>query len=569
MIALQASPLNGSIIGKPKELEFSELLHNSEIAVVKRYAEGKGEDYSDIGRKWRSALMQLGFITPKLNNKTESGDADPELLPVTDGVSGLSGRPYEITPNGYRLINADVIAGQQECFLRSLSAYQIPSPIEQGYRCPPFSPLKFVIDILFEIKHQGGEAYISFDEYALFIQTSSPDIGIPAIAATILDYRTRRAAHAGQMRKFDREELTRVIVAANPGIIADKINTKGQTLDDYADLSLRYLKATGIFRSKGRGISIAPIKEELTQLIHEAGDPALAPAEYLINLWNGAKLPTDDVPAAEKVVNDLIAKIRAKGKVVTPLTPGEDVSQKRHALEEQLRHLDEEEYYHNQPAQIDEILAWIDALLQRPATFAGERIVIPNAERPAYFEWAIWRAFLAINSLVNAPWNARRFQIDQDFLPVGTAPGNGPDMVFEFPDAIIVVEVTFTSSSRQEAAEGEPVRRHVAKYAVEHKDTGKPVYGLFLAINIDSNTANTYRSGDWYMHDDSKLNLHIVPIRLDDFQKLLSAGKANLPGMRHVLKDIIKQGRMDSHMDAPAWKKSISQHIEQTIRGLV
>jgi len=67
--------------------------------------------------------------------------------------------------------------------------------------------------------------------------------------------------------------------------------------------------------------------------------------------------------------------------------------------------------------------------------------------------------------LVNKPWDARRFKIDQDFLPVGTAPGNGPDIVFEFDDMVVVVEVTLTSSSRQEAAEGEPVRRHVAKYS--------------------------------------------------------------------------------------------------------
>lgn len=80
---------------------------------------------------------------------------------------------------------------------------------------------------------------------------------------------------------------------------------------------------------------------------------------------------------------------------------------------------------------------------------------MPQAEAPAYFEWVLWRAFLAINSLANKPYEARRFKIDQDFLPVGTAPGNGPDLIFEFHDFVIVVEVTLTDNSRQEAAEGE------------------------------------------------------------------------------------------------------------------
>jgi hypothetical protein len=30
------------------------------------------------------------------------------------------------------------------------------------------------------------------------------------------------------------------------------------------------------------------------------------------------------------------------------------------------------------------------------------------------------------------PFEARRFQIDQDFLPVHHAPGDGADIIFEF-----------------------------------------------------------------------------------------------------------------------------------------
>lgn len=123
---------------------------------------------------------------------------------------------------------------------------------------------------------------------------------------------------------------------------------------------------------------------------------------------------------------------------------------------------------------------------------------MPQSEAPAYFEWVLWRAFLAIDSLVNKPNEARRFKIDQDFLPVGTAPGNGPDLIFEFNDFVLVVEVTLTTNSRQEAAEGEPVRRHVADLVMHHQErAGKPVYGLFIANRVDSNTAETFRIGVW------------------------------------------------------------------------
>src|SRR5260364_235284 len=97
----------------------------------------------------------------------------------------------------------------------------------------------------------------------------------------------------------------------------------------------------------------------------------------------------------------------------------------------------------------------------------------------------LWRAFLAINSLLNKTFDARRFKIDQYFLPVCTAPGNCPALIFEFDDYVIAVEVTLTDNSRQEASEGEPVRRHVADLAVHYAEcAGKPAYSFFLSLRI-------------------------------------------------------------------------------------
>lgn len=566
LIALQGSPLLGNLIGADKETEFAKLLHAADVVNVQRIEDGGDGDFSDLGRKWRSALSQLGFITHKFDRKTLSGEIDPLLVPATNGIAELSGRPFEITPSGYRLIGTDVIAGQQEAFLRSLLGYKIPSPIEKGYDCNSFSPLKYVIDILFVISGRNEEVYISFEEYALFVQTSTPDDNIEAVTDSILDFRARRIASRGSVRPFDREEYKQAVLRNDPDVEADKIRTKSQTLDDYADLSLRYLKATGLFRSKGRGISISPIKEELVLLIHESENTVLSDTEYLINLWNGAALPTDNIPEAEKVIRDLTTKIQAKGGVVAAVVPGEDLSQKRHTLEQQLSRLEEQEYYRNQADQTEEIIAWLKALSGGVGMLpGGERVSIPRGEAPAYFEWAIWRAFLAINTLVNMPWEARRFQIDQDFLPVGTAPGNGPDMVFEFADSILVVEVTLTSSSRQEAAEGEPVRRHVAKYSEAQGAAGKAVYGLFIAVNIDSNTAHTFRTGDWYLKDDSKINLQIVPLKLGDFEKLFNYGKNNLNLMIGILQTVLLRCRAQANQEAPVWKQSISTIIDQSI----
>lgn len=548
--ALAASPLNANLAGREQEQAFADFLHDEGIVDIQN-----GEaDNSSLGRKWRVALSQLGFITPQLTRNIENGTLDPELAAHVADIAGLSGRQYEVTPNGLRLGTADTIAAQQECFLRSLVTYRIPSPLETRYGCPAFSPLRFVLDVLHAIQLAGGAAVLSFEEFALHVQTSTPDDGIGNVANEVLAYRAAREAARGNVRAFDRVRYDEA---------AARIDRQASTLDDYADLSFRYLKATGLFRNAGRGICLSPNKAQLAELIRLTPHVFADDGAYFRALWEGADLPTDDLGTARVVVNDLAAQLSARGVPTEPPPVGTalaDIEVIRHALEERLLQLDEEEFAEAQAGLLDEIAGWMDAIASRGSvTLAdGSRLAVPRGEAPAYLEWAVWRAFLAINSLVRPPWEARNFKIDQDFLPVHCAPGGRPDMVFEFENTIVVVEVTLTASSRQEAAEGEPVRRHVAQFA---ERSTKKVYGLFIALQIDSNTAHTFSSGAWYKPDDTKISLDIVPLTLGDFRKFLLAGKPNLAEMPQKLRNLLLECRSVSNRDAPQWKREISDIV--------
>ena len=141
------------------------------------------------------------------------------------------------------------------------------------------------------------------------------------------------------------------------------------------------------------------------------------------------------------------------------------INQVRYEIEELIAEKKEEAYAAQQANQWQEIAAYMDLIASRKERMRiseDEEIRIPKTEAPAYLEWSLWRAFLAIDTLANKPYEVRRFKSDQDFMPVSTAPGNGPDLVAEFDDYVVVIEVTLSESSRQEAMEGEPVRRHVA-----------------------------------------------------------------------------------------------------------
>lgn len=557
---LENSPYNGNLGGKEQEHSFAAHLHNQGVVHAPRII--ANEDSSDLGRKWRAALMQLGFITPKLSSQFSSNGIDEELLPfIIEGIP-LSGRPYEITPNGHRLAHAQALSAQQECFLRSFLSYQIPSQLESNYQGEPFSPIRFVASLIKGLEDCDEEAKLTFQEFALFIQTSTPESGLNSTLNSIVNYRNQRIAAEGNVKAFDREMYSTV---------AKEVGRADGTLRDYADLTFRYLKASGLFQAAGRGIAFSPAKKSLTLQIIGEGIHSLSEAEYFHSLWKGSRLPTDDLDTAKIVVNELVNELQAQGQDVPG--PGDsediqDIEQRRHELEDRVFQLDELAYANDQRNQLDEILAWMKAIPSRGSASLqnGERVTIPKGEGPVYLEWILWRAFLAINSLTNTPWEARGFQIDQDFLPVHCAPGGGPDMIFEFEDAVIVVEVTLTASSRQEAAEGEPVRRHVADVAQEYC---KDVYGLFIAVTIDSNTAHTFRYGDWYLKDDTKVNLDIVPIALEDFAKLLEAGKDDVSKMPTVIKDVLTDCRSTSSQPAPEWKNSISETVQKYSSELV
>ncbi|MBV5322480.1 MAG: AlwI family type II restriction endonuclease [Ilumatobacteraceae bacterium] len=545
LIALSHSSLQGNLRGREQEIAFRRLLGDGGIVEL-----GDDESYS-VGRKWRSALNKLGFLYPE--------------VPITSGIVQTEVGPIDtITPNGWRLIRAETVPAMQECFLRALAAHYIPSLLEQRFGFSVFSPVRHTLAVMLALALQTGESRLNFIEMALVVQLSSSDDALADIVARVLELRARRMASPNK-KQFDRHE--RDAAAVLHGYVAS-------TFNDYADTNLRYLKATGLVQSKGRGISLVPEKHVFIEKLVQDRDVPATDRLYLAALCQGATLPTDNKDSALAVLDDLLQQLKQLGipfdTTGKPTETPADIAAIRHQIDGLLSEHKEEQYAARQPFEWHEIVAFMELLRTRKAkkTLAnGDEIEVPKAEAPAYFEWVLWRAFLAINSLTNKPYEARRFKIDQDFLPVGTAPGNGPDLIFEFADFVLVVEVTLTDNSRQEAAEGEPVRRHVADLVLHHAaQSGKQVYGLFIANHIDSNTAETFRIGCWYTRADDKMRLDITPLTLDQFKTYFAA----MFGADRVQASLIRE-LLDlcSHLrpahEAPAWKTEISKIVAQRI----
>ena len=553
LVALSTSSLQGNLRGQ--DIAFRVLLGEHGIVSL-------GEDVTNsVGRKWRSALGKMGFLYPEIPD-----------------VSGLNqtdlGQVDTITPNGWRLICASTVPAMQECFLRALSAHYIPSILEKNFDFSVFSPLRHTLSIMLELERQSGDSRLNFIEMASIVQLTNGSDDIKCIASTILDFRSRREKQNINKRKFDTNVLNELALTVL------KQNGKpyeAQTFKDYADTNIRYIKATGLVQSRGRGISLTPEKHLfIEKLIQEVHIPESVNA-YFITLCNGAILPTDNRDSALAVLEDLLIQLNNRGisfDISTrTINTSADIEIIRHEIENILALKNEEEYADKQALEWEEIAAYMDLISARKSRKIlknGEIIEIPQAEAPAYFEWVLWRAFLAINSLANKPYEARRFKVDQDFLPVGTAPGNGPDLVFEFDEFVLVVEVTLTTNSRQEAAEGEPVRRHVANLVTAYQEkSGKQVYGLFIANKIDSNTAETFRIGIWFTNNDDEMKLEIIPVTLIQFKGFFEAMFKSQHICINLIRELLEEcGVLRSKFKAPAWKSEIEKTVQQNIDRL-
>ena len=536
LVAYSQSTIQGDIRSADGDIRFRNLLGECGIVSL-------GEDETNsVGRKWRSAMEKLGFLYPEV--KKSMGFTQNEL-----------GTLDTITPAGWNLIKSETVPAIQECFLRAMV-----SPMEACTNGKCFSPLCWTLTLLLELERHNAEPSVNFIEMAIFVQTSTPDNEAASVISELLYFREQRNK-ATNKRIFDKSAYTDT---------SSRTEKKAGTIRDYADMNIRYLKATGMVQANGKGIALIPEKHALAvELTKELFSKKTLLDRYK-SLCNGTDLPTDDATVARQVLNDLMTQTKHFNIVYSvddrSLNTPAEINQIRYKIEELIADKKEERYAKNQASQWREIAGYMDLIASRKtyAKHGDLEIFVPKEETSAYLEWSLWRAFLAIDTLVNRPSAVRRFKIDQDFLPVGTAPGNGPDLVAEFENFVIVIEVTLSESSRQEAMEGEPVRRHVADLMQRYK---KPVYGLFIANRIDSNTAETFRIGVWYTSEDTRLILQIVPLTLTQFSsffKSIFASGTVCP--QAVVNLMLKCEGFRNKCEAPQWKQKIDDTVRQLIK---
>jgi len=380
LIAIDKSGKEGSLRERAGDMALIEMLAKEGVI------DERGDETYSVGRKWRAALCKMGLLFDKYDSNQDE-----------------IGKVSFITPNGKRLIGAESLAAQQECFLRAIAAMQLGFNGKSYKVGPGFSPLKHIVNILLLLEKETGSSQISFIEFASFAQFDPSKSSYKEIIKSIGAHRSGRDK-ADNKKKYDTSTLQASVDRNGRVALSSYI--------DYADENLRYLKATGCFSSVGRGIAIAPTKFELlTQLIQEIPEQSSI-VEYWKNSTEGSRLPTDNLSVASRTLEVLQIEASKRGipfkKNIEAIDVGA-LNNSRYDLEELIALNQELDFAHEQRNQVDDILQYLSVLLPRDTRPEGLvpkiEVEIPRGEGPAYLEWAIWRAFLAINKLINPHMN--------------------------------------------------------------------------------------------------------------------------------------------------------------------
>ena len=137
-------------------------------------------------------------------------------------------------------------------------------------------------------------------------------------------------------------------------------------------------------------------------------------------------------------------------------------------------------------------------------------------EPSLFFEWNTWRAM----TMLNGGDIKANLKFDDEGNPMNTALGNMADIVCNYGDFDVTVEVTMAKGALQFKMEGEPVPRHIGQLK---KKTNKPTYCFFVAPTINPATI-----AHFYTLYISNIAMYggkccIIPLTLETFRKMLKA----------------------------------------------
>lgn len=489
--------------------------------------------------------------------------------------------------------NAFLAASSEEhalIFQRQLAKVQFSSPLHNsgGFEQMRVKPLALMIELLIRLKSLGKE------EIALFCITLIDARKLIQRVKEIEHYRQSLKTCAVGQRKAEQKKLAQQwlrqiykddLDAGNTKLReggSDFLSKKYQTLRDYADATIRYLRATGLFTvtPHGQRLELVDAFREDAQFLSKTHGVGLSSYsnlnfdEYVETYLGNPNLPSlrkdDDKLQAIDLQNMLVRLNKEKSSDAhmfqhaynTALNKQERL-QVLFRLEQALRTLHVRQQSQSLRINLAASATDIKSTYNDIANKSKEIL-----DRPLLYEWNTWRAMVLVNDAQSVQGN---FSTDVSGNPVSTASGGKADIEVEYASFRMIVEVTLSRGSTQFVMEGESISRHLGQ---KQKDTiealdKRPVFGLFVAESLNDTVVQHLMTQARYKSQLYKGAIRIVPLSRHAFENLMDASLASEGFTHQILLRFFKRvfspkalrlGEFD-------WLKLIDSEIEDVRTG--
>ena len=464
----------------------------------------------------------------------------------------------QLTLAGEELVNS---RRKEEIFLRQLLKFQVPSPYHKPSENSADFWVKPYLELFRLVRHFGS---LKFDELMIFGLQLVDFREFETIIEKINQFRIAKAQNEGNYKRFRGEYLDRELREiyssditsgntrtrqTNDGSIAKFLKTKSSNMRDYADACVRYLRATALVNISQLGKSISIVPEKIQEVDYFLQNTDREPCfidnegQYVSYLGN-PQIPTlftDNRELLEQRIRTEFPLMQIPAN--TTLLELKDIfADELERRKEQL--ITEQVTAIKDYRQFEDISSTFDQIIAKTLY-----------DTPLMLEWNTWRAMTMLDG-GNIKANLK---FDDFGNPMSTAQGNMADIVCDYEDFGLTVEVTMQSGQKQYETEGEPVTRHLAKFK---RETEKPAYCLFIAPNIN----DSCKAHFFALH---KMNIQfyggtstIVPLPLSVFRKMVEDSyNANyVPEPRHVQRFFERSNELANSTDNEVdWYNGITQ----------
>jgi hypothetical protein len=418
------------------------------------------------------------------------------------------------------------------------------------------------LEILRLIRHFGT---LKFDELQIFGLQLIDYRLFDVIVDKIERFRVARADSTTPYRLLRKEVLEQEVRAIYAAEIASGdtktreqvgkdlkkfIDTKESNMRDYADACVRYLRATGMVNIShvGRSLSIVPERLEDVDYVLNTVDrePVFVNDEgqyvsYLGDVTQPTLLTDDKARLLNKFRREFPNALVDETQSITELQDyWDDLVLNR-----------QQEIIHHEMIDVKDYKRYDD--IQNQFTQILTDLHLYDA--PLLLEWNTWRAM----TMLDGGQIKANLKFDDFGKPMSTAQGNMSDIICDYGDFGVSVEVTMASGHKQYEMEGEPVTRHLAKLK---KEMNKPSYCLFIAPKIN----DTVIAHFYVLH---QLNVSayggkstIIPLPLQLFMKMVedSYRADYVPSPRQVKRFFDHVSELAEHSrDEMEWYDGIKQ----------